>query len=255
MSEEDKLNIKNEPTKLLVSKTDATGQKELAGAELVVKDEEGKVVDSWTSEEGKTHLIEVLEIDKIYEMVETVSPDGYAPLKTSIYFKLDKDGKVTTCNISKDSNGKLVCEAMSKEDILKIKNDVTRVIISKKDLTNGKDIKGAHLQILDSNGKVVKSWESDGKAYAINGLPIGKYTLIETLAADNYQVEMIINGDLVTKYDFEIKDGETVIIDVYNKIIDVPKTGVSAASVYAIGGLVMLVGISTITIAKKKENI
>ena len=40
--------MKDETTKIHVSKTDITGDKELGGAKLVVKDKNGDVVDSWT---------------------------------------------------------------------------------------------------------------------------------------------------------------------------------------------------------------
>ena len=254
MSKEDILKITNEPTKLLVSKTDATGQKEIGGANLVIKDSTGKEITSWVSVEGKTHLVEGLTIGEIYEMIETLAPEGYAPLKTSIFFVINPNGKVTTCNIVKDSKGNNVCDPMSEEEKLTIKNYTTGVVITKKDLATGENIKGAHLQILDENGNVVMEWVSDGTPYTITGLALGKYTLVETLPAKDYQVEMIINDKVVTKYDFEIKDGETVIIDVYNKIMEVPRTGVSAAGTYMLGGLVMLIGVGTITIAKKKEN-
>ena len=50
--------FENAPIKVEISKTDITGEKELPGAKLSVIDSDGKLVESWTSEAGKTHMIE-----------------------------------------------------------------------------------------------------------------------------------------------------------------------------------------------------
>ena len=255
MSTEDILKIKNEVTKLDVSKTDGTGQKELPGAKLTVKDNKGNVIDSWISTTSE-HRIEGLEIGAIYEIIEDYAPEGYKPLQNSIKFVLNNDGSVTTCNIKKDSNGNDICEAMSTEDILKIKNDVTKgeVVISKKDFTNGEELPGAHLQILDENGNIVAEWVSTDEPYKIS-LPEGKYILVETLPATDYNPEMIILGNRTSRYEFEIIDGQMTKIDVYNEVIGVPITGVSATKLYILGGLVVAIGTGIIVITRKKEII
>ena len=56
--------FENAPIKVEFSKTDITGEKEIAGAKLSVIDSEGKVVESWTSEAGKNHMIERLPVGK-----------------------------------------------------------------------------------------------------------------------------------------------------------------------------------------------
>lgn len=247
----------DEKVYLNVSKTDATGQKELPGASLTIKDSNGEVVDTWIST-TEEHRVDGLEIGAIYEIIEDYAPAGYQPLQNSIKFVLNEDGSVTTCDIKKDSNGKDICEPMSTEDILKIKNEVikTTVVISKKDFTNGKELPGAHLQILNEKGEVVADWISTEEDYVIEGLSAGKYTLIETLPVSNYQSEMIINGNRISSYEFEITDGSVTKIDVYNELetIDVPNTGLNSSSIYVIGGLIMLTGIGTMTIARRKEN-
>lgn len=248
----------DEKVYLNVSKTDATGQQELAGASLTIKDSNGSVVDTWIST-TEEHRVDGLEIGAIYEIIEDYAPVGYQPLQNSIKFVLNEDGSVTTCDIKKDSNGNDICEAMSTEDILKIKNEVikTTVVISKKDFTNGSELPGAHLQILNENGEVVADWISTEEDYVIEGLAFGKYTLIETLPATNYLSEMIINGNRTSSYEFEILDGSVTKIDVYNELetIEVPNTGVNSSSIYVISGLVILAGVGTITIARRKENI
>ena len=139
-----------------------------------------------------------------------------------------------------------------------VEKKVGTVKISKKDYSNGSEVKGAHMQILDSNGKAVATWESTDKPYEVQ-LDIGKYTLVETLPAPNYGSDMTINDKRTSKYSFEITKDNITKIDVYNemnvKIIDTPITGMSVSGLYFIGGLVTLAGASVVVYAKKKENV
>ena len=52
--------FKNQPTKVVVSKSDLTTGVELSGATLTVLDKGGNVVDTWKSVKGEQHLIERL---------------------------------------------------------------------------------------------------------------------------------------------------------------------------------------------------
>ena len=67
-----------------------------------------------------------------------------------------------------------------------MKDDVTKVEISKTDITTGKELPGAKLTILDKDGNVVDSWVSEDKPHYIEMLPIGDYTLREETAPDGY---------------------------------------------------------------------
>ncbi len=186
-----------------VSKTDATGQKEIAGADMKLYDKDGNFKEGWTST-TEEHRIKGLDTGVIYEIVETVAPDGYVPLETSIHFVLNEDGSVTTCNIKKDSNNNKTCEAMSKEEILKIKNDVTKIKISKQDITNQKELPGATLRIVNTdgtpvyqNGKVLE-WVSGNEPHYIEMLPVGKYKLVETVVPEGYAA-------VTNEVEFEVK--------------------------------------------------
>lgn len=238
-----------------VSKTDATGQKELSDADMELYDNNGKLIDSWTSKEDEEHRIVGLNVGEIYEIIETASPKGYAPLETSIYFVLNIDGTVTTCKTKVAENDNK-CEAMSTEDILKIKNDVTKILISKKDSSTNEDLAGAHFQILDETGAVIEEWDSVAEPHRIEMLPIGKYTLVETSVPTGYEQGMIIDGVTLDKYEFEVEDGNLIEIDVYNNVvtIEAPNTGLDISSTYIIGSIVMLVGFGTMTIARRKNN-
>lgn len=62
------------------------------------------------------------------------------------------------------------------------------VEISKSDITTGKELPGAKLEILDKNGETFAAWTTDGKPYTINPIPAGEYTLRETTAPYGYQI-------------------------------------------------------------------
>ena len=69
-----KVEMKDDVTKVQISKTDISG-KELPRAKLTILDKDGKTVESWTSEE-KPHYIEMLPIGE-YTLREETAPDGY----------------------------------------------------------------------------------------------------------------------------------------------------------------------------------
>ena len=85
---------KNKGTCVLVSKRQLTGDEELPGATLTIQDEHGTVVRQWVSGDEPVE-IRGLELNRVYTLVETIAPDGFAKAE-SIRFKLvqrqDEDG-------------------------------------------------------------------------------------------------------------------------------------------------------------------
>ena len=67
----------NKPKKISIKKTDLTTGVELEGAKLTVLDNDGNVVDSWTSVKGEEHLIERLTVGETYTLREELAPYGY----------------------------------------------------------------------------------------------------------------------------------------------------------------------------------
>ena len=93
-------------------------------------------------------------------------------------FTLKEDGTVnkdtTTTTIS--DNGTLLVE-----------DSRTSVKVSKVDISDGKELEGAHIQIIDQDGNVVDEWDSTKEAHVTEKLKTGKiYTLRETVAPDGY---------------------------------------------------------------------
>ena len=75
-----------------VSKVDAGTGSEIAGAEIVLKDSDGKQIDKWTST-TTPHEIELPF--GTYTLEETVAPYGYDKVESAITFTVDNTGKVT----------------------------------------------------------------------------------------------------------------------------------------------------------------
>lgn len=157
--------FEDDPTTVEFTKADLTTGKELPGATLAVIDENGETVEEWVSEE-KPHIIKELVVGKTYKLVERIPANGYATAE-SVEFTVGNTPEIQ----------KQVME-----------DDVTKVEISKTDITDSKEIPGAKLTILDKDGKVVESWTSNEKPHLIEKLPVGKYTLREEQAPKGYLV-------------------------------------------------------------------
>ena len=86
----------------------------------------------------------------------------------------------------------------------------TGAVISKVDVTNGKELPGATLVIKDANGKEIKKWVSTTEPTYFE-LDPGKYTLTETIAPEGFKLS-------TETIDFEVKpDGTTTNVVMYNE--------------------------------------
>ena len=157
--------FEDEQTTVELSKADLTDKKELPGASLKVTDEDGNTVDEWVSKE-EAHIIKGLIVGKKYKMTETKPADGYVTAE-SIEFTVENTKEV------------------QKHQML---DDVTKVEISKKDITDSSEVPGAKLIILDKDEKKVESWTSTDKPHMVEKLPVGEYTLREEQAPDGYLI-------------------------------------------------------------------
>lgn len=179
-----------------VLKIDATTGEALSGAELELKDSNGKVIKTWTTT-GKAEVITGLSAGT-YTITEKKAPAGYKALKTSVKFTVDKNGNVDG---EKNKNAEII-----------VKNEKSEggVSISKQDITNKKELPGATLVVKDYDGNVIEEWVSTNEPHIIKGLKPGIYTLTETIAPEGY----ILSTETIT---FTVKDdGSITKVVMYN---------------------------------------
>jgi uncharacterized surface anchored protein len=159
------------------SKQDGAGN-ELAGATIELRDADGTVLETWTSD-GTTHTFQVQT--GTYQLVETAAPEGYE-LATAISFTVDTDGKVTVNGIEQASDAPIVMV----DDL----QDYP-VHFSKQDAA-GNELAGATIELRDADGKVLETWTSDGTTRTLEVKP-GTYQFVETAAPEGYELATIIS--------------------------------------------------------------
>ena len=167
------LTLANVPNIVDISKKDITGNDELPGATLTVKDAEGNVIETWVSEETP-HRIRALPAGA-YTLTEEQAPDGYAVAE-------DVEFTVT------DS---LEIQSVTMYD------EKLEIHFSKKAVTGQEELPGAHLSLTDFEGNVIEEWVSTQEEHIVN-LKVGIYTLTETAPPDKYATAESIT--------FEVKD-------------------------------------------------
>lgn len=103
-----KVTMKNKPIKVMVSKTDLTGKKELKGAKLRIVDKSGNVVKDingkkleWTS---TTEAKELHLAAGTYTLIEVSAPKGYELSDKSIEFTIKEDGSLYIDNKLVENN-------------------------------------------------------------------------------------------------------------------------------------------------------
>ena len=225
--------------KVRISKTDITGEKEIPGATLIVKDSKGNAIETWVSTNEPKYI--VLEPGE-YSLTETIAPKGYILSKTSVYFKLDENGSV----YEKNANGEYV-----KVDYVKMINLVKEAInITKLDSNTNEYVSGAVLVIKDLEGKTIDRWTTTNESHYVS-LEQGEYILIEESAPNGYVLNkegIHIKVDAENNLYIKNADGEYVKANgviMYNtpeeKIV-VPKTGLTSTLTYVICTITLAAG-------------
>jgi len=171
--------MKDDTIKVNLSKTKITGSKELPGCKLEITDENGNVIEKWTSTK-KPHVIDgKLVAGKTYKFTETRPKDGYATAK-SIKFTVSDTGEIQK---------------------VRMKDDTIKVEVLKTDKKDkDKVLKDAEFTF-KLNGKVVAKATTNSKGIAkIYGkLAAGKtYRVEESKAPEGYKK--------VPAFDYKVKD-------------------------------------------------
>ena len=181
-----------------VSKVDCGGE-EVFGAVLTIKDENGTVVDTWTSG-NETHYVTGLEAGKTYTLTEDTTPAGYVTA-TEITFTVTDDGidqKVTMVD---------TIERVAKVD------------------ENGDYVIGAQMKAFDENGNLIDLWTTgrhlidftDEQKEALKNGETVEFTLPSRAKVKAYAVtengetryEAMVQARGLAYYDIDIDGNET----------------------------------------------
>ncbi len=184
------------------------GGTEIAGAQIKIykgDKAEGKAVESWTSEAGKSKDLNLAP--GTYTFHEEAAPTGYLKV-TDITFQVKHDGTVEVTNVGeKDSKGEenKVATNGSTVTVTDKDDDLPRKITFSKVSLGGVEIAGAQIKIYKGDkaeGTAVESWTSEaGKSKDLNLAP-GTYTFHEEAAPTGYLK--------VTDITFQVKHDGTV---------------------------------------------
>ena len=159
-----------------------------------------------------------------YRIVEVKAPAGYLLDSTPMEFSFTYEGQQIAWQVVNGTNTNLR----------------TGVDISKQDITNGKELPGAKLEIRDADGNLVEGWTSGKVPHTVRGLELEKaYTLTETRAPDGYSEAESIVFKLVqegteqvnevyvkTDDDWSKMNGSTIVMQ-DAPVLDIDKTDIA----------------------------
>ena len=169
-------------------------------------------------------------------------------IATDIEFEVFADGTIKIRNVDSTAvsdNG---------YPLIVMVDDTTKVRISKQDVTTGKELPGATLQIIDENGNVVEEWVSTNEPHMIEGkLIAGKeYTLKEIIAPEGYEIaneiKFTVNADGTVT--------EVVMYDELTPKTDTPYTGDNHSdfAAFALMGASLIIFLVLIISRKKNDD-
>ena len=156
--------LENTPLEFKIRKIDATTNQPIAGAEIVILDENNEEVFRFTSTNGYTD-IPALSVGK-YKAVEEKAPSGYYLNTTPVSFEI----KDTDTSKSID-----------------IPNEKNEIEILKIDADSKNPLSGAKLRVVNTTtNETVEEWTTTNSAHVIKGLPSGNYRVEEISAPSGY---------------------------------------------------------------------
>ena len=187
--------IKSRKTEVNILKTDIEG-KAIKGAKLQLEDTKENVIESWDTIE-EAYNVRGLETQKIYKITETQPAEGYVTEKEK-YFSLDIYGNIVTDE-----------ENLYNKNTIMMKDEKTKTKIKVVEEKTGKNIIGVHVQIVNKETQeVICEFDTTEEEQIIEGLPIGKYYIIQTIEGKGY---------VTTRNEIEIKDQKDMQENILNQ--------------------------------------
>ncbi len=213
-----------------IIKIDSVTKEPVAGATLVVKDSDGKVVEEFVTT-TEPHKLTDLE-DGTYTVEETKAPAGYEKTDEIYEFTVDKDHRDVTVTIENTAIEKLV-------NILKV------------DAATGNPLAGATLVVKDSEGNVIEEFVTTEEPHTITGLKDGEYTVEEKEAPEGYK-----KSDEIYKFTISDETPTALVIFENNEIVEVPFTGSNKSLISTIlGSMLLISGVGFVYYNGKKQKV
>lgn len=182
------LSVTNQKNNIKISKKDATGSNEVAGAHLKICTEAtykdkgkdcnaAKTIDgtelSWTSSNSEAEFYG-LPIGTYY-IIEELPPLGHKLTNTTTQFSIDETGKV--------KSGKTEV----KDNLIVINNELNDITISKTDIVTSKELPGAKLSICTTVTSNILPSENESSGSSENN----------TTTKEKYKLNLDMNGDCI----------------------------------------------------------
>ena len=196
---------KNEPTTAEFTKSDLTTGVELEGARLKVMDKDGNVIDEWTSEKDKPHVIKRLVVGETYTLHEEFAPYGYLKA-TDVTFTVKDTAEVQKVEMKDEvPKGLLIINKKGEflEKITLLDNvkgtvehffeyitgnlsEVTFEVYAAEDIKAADGISADHYK----KDELVGTVTTDEKGIAkMEDLPVGKYYVKEVKTAHGFVLD------------------------------------------------------------------
>ena len=164
-----------------------------------LKDETGNVIETITTEGAEVANFAILKFTKEGTYKYTVTETSQEPdADKNGSWKYDNTAHAVIVTVKKNVETNILeiekVEGVDSNNNVVITNIYTKtkdvsVKISKVDADTYEVLGGAHLQVIDPDGKVVAEWDSDKEAYTLTDLKPGVvYTIHETAAPKGYKV-------------------------------------------------------------------
>ena len=202
--------VKEDQTETVISKRMIASSVEIKDCHLKISDENGNEIVSWVSgdissvkmnenlkkmgysnvhvEKDNDYALKIYGLlkDKEYTLTETRPADGFVTAD-DITFKLVESGSNNCRTKVYIKSGDSFKENIANQVVMY--DDTTKLEFSKKDITNGRELSGCHMQVTEKEtGVVMDEWVSTEESHVIEGkYAVGKtYVLTEKQPRDGY---------------------------------------------------------------------
>ena len=202
--------VKEDQTETVISKRMIASSVEIKDCHLKISDDKGNEIISWVSgdissvklnenlkemgysnvyvEKDNDYALKICGLlkDKEYTLTETRPADGFVSADDIIFEIVESDGAYGKTRVVIKNNG---ISNMLFDNQVVMYDDTTKLEFSKKDITNGRELSGCHMQVTEKDtGKIMDEWVSTEESHVIEGkYAVGKtYVLTEKQPRDGY---------------------------------------------------------------------